>query len=316
MVRRSTPRKRSTRRSSDPRPAGAAGFSIAEVLVALTLVVVLTGSALAIALSSRSVYDTDLNRTTLNQNLRVGVDLLGIDVRQAGQQLPNDIPAIQILDRAGGGTDTLILQRNELGVVLPVCKDVQAGTASDAVFVALRRRNPPLGCSPVPDGDADDWPDNLQVWRNYRINHGGEVRAYIYNPTTGEGEFFVYDQEDNSTFHIHKRNDDRWQFDYPVDDGSRVYILEEKTYQVTEDILEFYLNGVTDDVRKLIYSVSDFQATAHLDDGSIRAAFGAGDDWSDIESIEIGLSGRVRFRGRTMNRTLTTRFFPRNVHSL
>ncbi len=67
---------------------------MAEVLVALALVTVLTGSALALALSSRGVYTTDLNRTTLNQNLRIGMDLVGVDVRQAGQQLPDDVPAI------------------------------------------------------------------------------------------------------------------------------------------------------------------------------------------------------------------------------
>ncbi len=289
---------------------------MAEVLVALALVTVLTGSALALALSSRGVYTTDLNRTTLNQNLRIGMDLVGVDVRQAGQQLPDDVPAIEVINGDAGAPDQLILRRNVIGTVMPLCKDIAAGSAADALFVARKEKKPPLGCSPVEDTDGDKWPDNLQVWRNYRLNNGGEVLAFIYNPTREQYEFFLYDDEDRSTFHLHKANDDLWTNTYNVDEGSRIYILEQKTYQVTEDLLEYFINGDEADVRKLIYNVTDFQVFARMSDGTRLEALGVSDEWSKIESLEIELEVQTQFQNRTMTRRLNTRFFPRNVQSV
>jgi hypothetical protein len=288
---------------------------VTEVLVALSIVTVLAGAALAVALSSRGVYTTDLNRTTLNQNLRIGMDLVGVDVRQAGQQLPEDVPAIQIVDGGAGGTDTLILRRNLLPFVLPVCRNVKKATADDAVFIAVKMKKPPLGCSPVPDSNGDKWPDNLEAWREYRIDHGGEVTAYIYNPVRTVGEFFIYDDEDNSTFHVHRANPGRWANDYPVDEQSRIYILEQKTFEVVGDVLQYYLNNDRDNARKLIYAVTDFQSVAHMRDGTVQTAW-AGERWSGLESIGVSLQGEMAFQGRAMRRTLDARFFPRNVLSL
>jgi Tfp pilus assembly protein PilW len=155
--------------------------------VALSIISVVGAAALSLALSARGVFEQDQQRTTINQNLRSGVDLLGIDVRQAGERLPGNAPAIEIINGASNAPDELLVRRNLLDFVLPVCKNVNSTSAADAVFIAKKGGGSvPPGCSPVPDANADGWPDNLGAWRDYRLTHGGSVLAFIYNPVTKE----------------------------------------------------------------------------------------------------------------------------------
>jgi len=284
--------------------------------VALTVTVTVGGAALAIALSTRGMFETDQGRLTINQNLRSGMDLVGIDVRQAGERLPWDAPALQIIDGSSGAPDTLILRRNLLDYVLPLCKDIGAGTSADSVFVARKKITgvrTPQGCSPVPDRDADGWPDNMQEWRDHRIANGGEVLAYIYNPTSEQGEFFVYDDEDNSTFHLHKANLDAWAYDYDVVDNARIYIIEQKTFQVDDELLQCVIDADTANPLNLVSHIRDFQGRAVLRDGTVLTSFPAGHNWTELSAIEVELTGEVDVRGNPMERTLVTRFFPRNI---
>jgi len=279
--------------------------------------VILGGAALSVALTTRRMYELDDSRTMVNQNLRSGMNLLGIDVRQAGERLPGDAPAIELLDGDSGGTDTLIIRRNLLDYVLPLCRDISGGSSADSIFVAKKKitGKVPPGCAPVPDLNGDGWPDNLEAWRNYRIAHGGEVLAYIHNPVTAVGEFFVYDAEDNSTFHLHKANGDSWLYDYLMNQNPRVYIIEQKTFLVTGDVLQCVVNGDTDNPLNLVDHIEDFQGRAFFTDGSVRLAMGPSDPWSELASIEITLIGRDAMRTRDLERELVTHFFPRNILS-
>ena len=82
------------------------------MLVALTVTGVIAGATLTIALTSREMFETDQHRTTINQNLRAGMDMIGIDVRQAGERMPFDAPAIEIKNGVNGAPDTLFLRRS------------------------------------------------------------------------------------------------------------------------------------------------------------------------------------------------------------
>jgi len=295
----------------------AAGFSVIELLVALAVTGAIATATLAIALSSKGVLDTDEQRTTINQNLRSGMDLVGVDVRQAGERLPGDIPAIEILDGAGGASDSLILRRNMLDYSLPLCKDISGGTSADAVFVAKKKivgKIPP-GCAPVGDDDSDGWPDNMEAWRNYRIANGGIVQIYIYDPIVQHGEFFLYDAEDNSTFHLHKYNADHWQNDYLISNGARIYMLEQQEFRLQNGVLQSVINMDTSNALNLVNHIVDFQARAFFSDGSVQTTLGPADDWTQLRSVEVNMVGEADLRNRTMSRTLTSRFFPRNILS-
>ena len=103
---------------------------------------VIATATLTIALSTRGMFETDQHRTTVNQNLRAGIDLLGIDVRQAGERLTFDAPAVQIVDGSGGASDTLVLRRNMLDYVLPVCKDILGGKGASLAAMTRARIDP------------------------------------------------------------------------------------------------------------------------------------------------------------------------------
>jgi type IV pilus assembly protein PilW len=272
---------------------------------------------MALALSSRQVFEQDQHRTTVNQNLRSGLDLMGIDVRQAGERMPGDAPAIEVVNGASGAPDSLILRRNLLDYVLPVCKDINSGTARDQAFVAKKKitGSVPPGCAPVPDKDKDGWPDNLQVWRSYRLAHGGSVLAYIHNPVTGNGEFFVYDAEDNSTFHLHRANSGQWQHSYSMNENPRIYLIEQKRFALNGDTLQCIVNEDTTHALNLVNHIDDFQVRALLNDGTVLASMPATTDWTRLYALELRLAGSSSFRNRTIERTLMSRYFPRNVLS-
>ena len=287
------------------------------MLVALAATGVIAAATLTIALSSRGMFETDQHRTTINQNLRAGMDLVGIDVRQAGERLPWDAPGVQIVNGSSGAPDELILRRNLLDYVLPVCKDIGAGTAADSIFVARKKvtAKVPPGCYPVPDDNGDGWPDNLEQWRDYRIANGGVIQAYIHNPITDEGEFFVYDAEDASTFHLHKDNSAAWTYDYPVNQNPRVYILEAKRFRLDGDILQSVVNDDTSNALNLVNHIGGFQVRAFLKDGTVQDSLGSGQYWTDLKSIEVTLQGSSELQLREMERTVATHFFPRNILS-
>jgi type IV pilus assembly protein PilW len=267
-----------------------------------------------LALSARELFEQDRHRTTINQNVRCGMDLLGIDVRQAGERMPGDAPAIQILDGSSGAPDTLTLRRNLMDYVMPVCKNINSGTSADAVFVAKKKVSGPVppGCAPVPDSNADGWPDNLGAWRAYRLSHGGSVLAYIHNPVTGLGEFFIYDDEDLSTFHLHRANLDPWTHSYAITQNPRV---EQRRYVLSGDVLQCILNEDTAHPLSLVNRIKDFQIRALMQDGSVMTDMSATTDWTELHALEVRLVGRSVFLKRTMERALVGRFFPRNILS-
>lgn len=139
----STSWRPSTRACSD-------GFSLVELLVSVTIGAVVTAGVMTLALSARQVFEQDQRRSTVNQNLRSGMGLLGINVRQAGERMPGDAPAVEVVNGTSGAADGLILRRNLLDYVLPLCKDINSGTSADSVFVGKKKitGSVPPGCSP------------------------------------------------------------------------------------------------------------------------------------------------------------------------
>ncbi len=160
-------------------------MTLAELLVALTVASAVGVAALTLGLAGRHIYDSDEVRTALSQDLSAAMDLVVTDVRQAGERLPNDLAALEIVD--GGGSDELVVRRNLEPTVLRVCSDTDG---TDELIAIAQTVSPVQGCAVVADDDGDGWPENMEPWRDARLAAGGTLRAYIYNPVTLRGEFF------------------------------------------------------------------------------------------------------------------------------
>ncbi len=296
--------------------AESAGFSSVELLVALFAMSLLSAAALSVTLSTTKMFRTDRQRMSINQNLRSGVDLLGIELRQAGERLPGDFPVIEIVDGDAGGPDVLVVRRNLLDEVLPLCKKLNEGETTDEVRIAKNVDDPPQGCAPVADADADGWPDNLAAWRAARLANGGTLLAYVYNPVKEWGEFFIHDSDGKNTQFIGKPNSDPWQHTYKVSQQCRIYLLEERRYQLSGDTLQFVSQGNSGAPVNLIQHVEDFQLRAVMADGTILDAFDSDGAWGQLRAIELTITGQQQVQEQWVTRTLQTRFFPRNVLSL
>lgn len=280
---------------------------------------VIASAVLSVTLSSRRVLRKDQQRSQVNQDLRLGLDLLGIDIRQAGERLPADFPALEIVDGASGAPDTLIIRRNLLDQVLPVCSQVTQGTTTNQVRIAMVTVPPdvpPTGCDPVADDDGNGWPDNLEPWRNLRDGNGGSIKAYIYNPVQNWGEFFIYDGDGSDTQYLHKADTGNWQHTYEVNEQCRVYIIQERRYVLNGDVLELVLDEDTGAAQRMLHGITAFQIQAVMADGSIVDALSATDEWSDLAALNVSLVAESEESGEPLTREVSGRFFPRNVLSL
>jgi len=308
-----------------PKPSSlssAKGVTLVELLLALVVGMVVLGLAFSITLSNRRLYQVDQSRTALNQNLRTAMDMIGADVRQAGERMPQDFTPIEVID--GGQLDTLVLRRSLLDTVLPVCEPIKGGSNEDNINVAKKVNAPNAACT-FDDSNGNGSDDRIDRWREFRCSQDGVagcqgnsqevLRAYVYNPLTRQGEWIIYDREDNSGVKIHKANNESWLYTYRVEDKPRIYVLEERRYRLKDGFLQLVINGDVNNPRNVIDRATAFSVRALMRDNTWRTAIDPQSTWTDIASLEIQLTGRNPFSGRDLERTLTSRFMPRNILS-
>lgn len=311
-------------------PCSSSGLTLVELLVAITVSSMIFALVLPLILSHHRLVTVDQARTSVFQTLRSAMDLVGTDVRIAGERLeqrggPGIMP-IAIDTGEAGASDELVLRRNLLDYVLPVCDEIKAGSSENNIKI----RNNSLHNYPECQREhpSAGWPPELLAWKEYREGHGGaagQVRAYIYSPLTKLGEFFIYDDEDASKFQIHRLAgaDSSWAYDYEVNknanpphDLSRLYILEERRYRLNADgVLEVIVNGDFANPQSIAGGITRFTVRAIRSDGSVMADLSTSAHWRELMAIEITLDAQAAARRETVDRTLTSRFFPRNVLS-
>lgn len=201
------------------------GFTLLELLVASFVSLVVLGLSLRLIVDQRQLFVKDQERTQVNQNLRVAIDLVGTDIKQTGERLVGTpLAVVQVINGAGASPDRLKLQRRVISEVLPVCQPVSGSQSTIIVSLSIAPPNPANPVCPFSNGNADPLPDNLQQWRDTRcrqdsidgcyrttnitvndscLAQGGSDReclwAYIYNPANGQGEFFHYAFESSVT---------------------------------------------------------------------------------------------------------------------
>jgi len=212
-----------------------------------------------------------------------------------------------------GAPDTLILRRNLLDEVLPLCGTLVEGEVDTEIAVAEGGADPEPGCAPVPDDDADTFPDNIGAWRDFRLARGGQAPVYVFNPTTQNGEWFFYDGDGTTSYLLHKANDDPWEATHEVDEQVRAYMLEERAYGLAGDVLQFTLSG-TAEPRNVAGNLINFQVRAVMADGTIRDSFDIDDEWTELSAIEVTVVAQTDGT-EPMMRELTARYFPRNILS-
>lgn len=280
------------------------GYTLFEMLVASFLGSLFMAMALTTTIANKRVMGRDFVRTRLNQNLRGALDVVGFDVRIAGENLPMSFPAILLTN---GTSDVFTVRRNQIDEVLNVCANIAMGSTANVVFAS--------GASPSSCVFANNT-NNYNAWRNFRLNKGGVARAYIYDRVNKVGEFFNYSNEATSaSTYALVRSGGSWSRAYSANAAS-VYLLEEWEYRLTGDTLQLIENGQTSAPYNVSFGIKDFQVTITDSNNVSYTSFSSANDWSLISRISISITGQEQFQRKPMIRTLQGTFFPRNVLSV
>ena len=277
------------------------GFTTIELLMAIGVASIIFSVILGLILSSRKLYDTDHSRVQTLQNLRSNLDVIGVDIRKAGVNLPASFPALVISD-GGSGSDVLTVRQGLESKPLIVCVD-------NTLIVNDTDPAIDTNCD-FADEDSNSFPDSLDTWQSHRTANGGTtLRAYIYNPLNGQGEFLDISNEvdiGGGQYEVTGTTSSSYLA------GARIYIVEERKYQLVSDVLEMVVNEV--DTFKVSFGNTDLQFQVGLQDGSTTNSFGITDNWKTIDWIDVILTGQDS-NGEGSLRTLSSRILPRNVIS-
>jgi hypothetical protein len=209
------------------------GFTLLELAVASAVALTILGISLGMITEQRRWVLGDQTRASANDNLRLASDLIGQDIKQAGERLESNsqLSGISIIAGTSGAPSTLILQRQLLQETLPVCQSIGAGTTSTTIDVSVLNGTiagtdygpavanctysyaAPSGGEPSAALLALQPTANLRSWRTYRCTQNipaatgtdpcastGSTTAWAYiyqqdSPGLGHGEFFQYSTE-------------------------------------------------------------------------------------------------------------------------
>ncbi len=295
-------------------------MTLMELMVASGLGMLIIAMTLTTTIANRDAYGYDIARTRLNQNLRSAFDVINTEVRQAGERLPATFPAIAIVNGASGAPDQLILRRNLLDEVLTVCRTIVPATSGPNIYTNKTGTGVPPACI------YGAQTTSFNAWHNYRLAKGGAsqvVDAYIFDVTTKAGQFFKYDADASTASPASqyvRSQSGSWSNTYS-ENASAVYMLSEWKFQLSTvvgqtDLLQLVENENTSEVKNIVYGVQNIQFRALMQDGTTQTTFGStSDDWTQLQAIEVTITGTDSFRGREISSTLTTQLFPRNVLS-
>lgn len=203
------------------------GLTLVELLVGIFIGSAVLAIGFSGALFNRNFFVQDLVRNNTNQSVRTAVDMVGLDIRQVGENLgtsPN-FPALQVTRTATDANSVVIVRQNPL-VALRACEAATGTTVTVAMSVTFsnengtgstsdfessdanndgvpdeRALNPTVatildgsrleGCTIGTDRNGNNIPDDtLEKWVDYNANNvanGQTTQSYFFDSTGNSG---------------------------------------------------------------------------------------------------------------------------------
>ncbi|MCI5064795.1 prepilin-type N-terminal cleavage/methylation domain-containing protein, partial [bacterium] len=156
------------------------GFTLLEALVSLSLTSVIMAISVGHVFMLHDGYHNDMARTQINGNLRSALDVMSMNIRQAGENLQSSFPAVILENGASGAPDVLKLRRSRILDVLALCENVSTGATSLPIS---RDNNSVSGCV------TDNVTSTYDAFEAIRTADGGTTRIFLFDLTTRQGEF-------------------------------------------------------------------------------------------------------------------------------
>lgn len=298
-----------------------AGFTLVELVVSMLLFGIILAAVFDFTNSSMNLYRTDQSRIGVNRNARSTYDVLGNDIRQAGERLSQDFPAITVT-QGTAGTSILTVRRGLTDTPMPVCSRLVSGTTT--VYVNAIATNPskanlsdgssnlPAACSP-----------SAQDMSNFAAQFAaGNFAGYIYDVKAGTGSWVKVTGTNATTQTITISGlttsyDPRRTSTSDLGRDIRLYLLEERRYALNSNTLTMAQNNEA--AAAASPNVQAFVVQPYTNGNPPVAStlpFPSGTlTWRDIAYLDVTLTLRERHGNQTVQRTVTERYSPRNALS-
>jgi type II secretory pathway pseudopilin PulG len=304
------------------------GFTLPELLVAGGIGLVVTALALGSALNSKEVMQRDLVRTRMTQNLRSGIDLLGIDIRLAGENFPSQVSAIEVVNGQDGASDELIVRRAIIGETLTVCNIISSGSSNrpEVGITDGMVTNTDGSTRIISSCDVDDpgLVSRQTAWQEVFDSQPNEsFGAYIFDVNARVGEIFMvsgFNVNGTTLEIVPEAGSSNWSNGYNQNAVTRptlMLLVEEWRYQLQDRTVQIIINGDTQNPVNVVTGITDMQFRVTLNDGTEVDNFTPAMNWTDINAVQVTLEAtdRDKARGQDLTRRLAAEFFPRNVLS-
>jgi Tfp pilus assembly protein PilW len=317
------------------------GFTLAELIVGMIITTITLGLAFAAFESASKSYSNDKVRVDTGQSLTAVLDLIGTDIKQAGEQIGNSsFPTVKIVS---GNQITL---RKALTDALPLCQPVLTTnalltTATTTANILISDGSIPTataaGCSTV---TPPALPTSVSDWQTER--NGGTGRVALVK-TNGQTHVLDYTTEvQDGGYTTNKKysltlinNNTAAESTATVADyasGDSVYLIEERTYRydAANRELKLRVNGGSE--QTLISGLKSFSISANVTQTNNTVASGittlpttTNANWKKIVGVNVSLevnppstcpSPPTNINGcRPEDFRTSGTFYPRNVMS-
>jgi prepilin-type N-terminal cleavage/methylation domain-containing protein len=191
------------------------GFTLIELLIGMSLTTIVAALALQAIVRTQSSFNTDQKTVETSQKISSVLDVVGRDVRQAGELLVEaNFPIIQVKPLANGGSSLIIYRA--LSEPISICKDYVSGTATSELVFATDKK---VSAASTLDANADKLyctvdpgtvasptivspnifpPKQQESWIGQRlIARDQKAFGMIYKATSRATQSFVYTSESN-----------------------------------------------------------------------------------------------------------------------
>lgn len=316
----------STRSRRSSRRSNRRGFTLAELIVAMAVMGLIMGLVTPMVIGVRESVRSDQGRTGASQRVRDTSDLIGSDIRVAGERFAAgaslQLLPIEIVD-GGDQPDEIVLRRNLWSGTLPICDNNVQGSKQSIHVVRNEawlktkkgKKHPECG---QPVGD-DGWPQNLSEVKALAedIGDDGTLNGYIYDPAQEYGEFLSFKVKKNADKNgqIKRTTTTNLEHVYKLGDYALIYILSERRYRVEDGTLQLVVDGDEDGAMRVAPDITGLRARFMLEGGGTASTLPDGAGWQDIQGIEITVTASSVVNGEEREQTLTSRYFPRNILS-
>ncbi len=282
-----------------------------EFMVAIGLSALIALMIVSVALANRNIYQRDIVRTRVNQNVRAALELIGAEVRQAGERLPASFPAIQLTDGGSTTPDTLVLRRNLLDDALFGCGDLAAGAVTTSIPLS---RNGAVQSACIYANQLG----KMNSWASYITALGASPKVYVFNQTTRAGEFMQLtgSPTTNTGTVIRLNITGITPANSYVAEATWLYILNQWQLGVNSGVLRIVENNESATPQNVVDQITNFQVQLVMQDGSIVDSLAATGSWTSIQAVRVTITGEeTNAQGQVLTRTLSSDFFPRNILS-